>query len=238
MANLNVNSNMSTDENTFVNNNAMVKKKLQNGTYKIDIKRGKSKVWNTFGIIKNEEHEAIPNLVSCRSCLNVYKYNNRSTSNLVKHKCYILESSSQASVDKFQVDPESKRKMVGIFTLWCAVNTRPYSIVEDSWLKELIEFSISIGTKFGSNVDIDNLLPHPTTISRNINRVYEIYFEKTKLEISAIRDIGFGITSDLWTDNFFKKTYIAVTIHFVKEGNLVKRLLGLKSMEEEKCTRK
>ena len=238
MANLNVNSNMSTDENTFVNNNAMVKKKLQNGTYKIDIKRGKSKVWNTFGIIKNEEHEAIPNLVSCRSCLNVYKYNNRSTSNLVKHKCYILESSSQASVDKFQVDPESKRKMVGIFTLWCAVNTRPYSIVEDSWLKELIEFSISIGTKFGSNVDIDNLLPHPTTISRNINRVYEIYFEKTKLEISAIRDIGFGITSDLWTDNFFKKTYIAVTIHYVKEGNLVKRLLGLKSMEAEKCTRK
>lgn len=60
--------------------------------------------------------------------------------------------------------------------------------------------------------------------------------KKIKKEIATIKSNGYGLTSDLWTDNFLKKTYIALTMHYIKEGEIISRLLGMKCMEGERCT--
>lgn len=144
------------------------------------------------------------------------------------------ESSSSC---KIEVDAETKKKAVQIFTEWTIANCRPFRIVEDSGLKKVADFFISLGAKHGKNVDINSALPHPTTVSRNIHKLYQTYFQQISSEISSIKNIGFGLTSDIWTDNYIRKSYLSLTIHYINDSNLVVRLLGMKSMEGQICTR-
>lgn len=115
-------------------------------------------------------------------------------------------------------------------------NCRPFQLVADTGFHKVAKFLLSVGANFGTNVDIRSILPHPTTISRNIMNVYNKHFNKIKTEINSVKSVGFGLTSDLWTDNFIRRTYIAVTIHYIIDGNIFSRLLGMNSMDGEKCT--
>lgn len=218
-------------------NNSVIKAKIVSGEFKINNKRGRSKVWDVFGSIKNENGDEIQNLVACKNCFSVHKFNSKSTSNLVKHKCYILKKiKTDNKIEKTEVDVEDKKKSVLLVTEWTIENCRPFNIIRDCGLRNFVEFLISIGAKYGQNVDIDKLLPHPTTVSRNIQNLHNKYFEVVKTEIMSVKNIGYGLTSDIWTDNYLRTTYLSLTIHYVKEGKLITRLLGLKSMKGVSCT--
>lgn len=41
---------------------------------------------------------------------------------------------------------------------------------------------------------------------------------------------GCAITTDLWTDNYDKRTYITATLHFIHDSQLKELVLGLKSI--------
>lgn len=123
-------------------------------------------------------------------------------------------------------------------TEWVIKNCRSFNMVKDDGLQAVLKEFTLIGAKYGANVDIEKAIPHPTTISRNIANIYGQCFSKIKEEIALIEPNGFGLTTDVWTDDYLKRSYIALTIHFVKEGVLSVRLLGLKSMEGERCTSK
>lgn len=47
---------------------------------------------------------------------------------------------------------------------------RPFSAVEGSGFKKLIQSFWGVGTKYGKNIDLDDLLPKPTTILRNVRK--------------------------------------------------------------------
>lgn len=210
-------------------NSSNVKENIKSGTYKISDKRGRSKIWECFGIIKDENDEEILNFVACKTCTNVYKYNKSALSNLNKHKCYILMKSE----NKELVEPnqEAKKACTEVLTNWVVQDIRPYSIVNDAGLKEYSKLLLSFGIKFGSNLNVDALIPHPTTISRNVENSYIIQFNKLHSEISSIREIGYSLTCDLWTENFSKISYLALTCHFIMDGECKNKLLGVKSMK-------
>lgn len=193
-------------------------------------------MWEVFGSVKNENGDLIDKIVACRTCYNIYKHNSKTTSNLVRHNCYVL---SQSNKENTEMDVDSKTKAITtkILTQWTVENCRPFQIVNDTGLHQLIQHCLQIGAQFGKNINIKSMIPHPTTISNNIVKLYQTYHQKLKTEIEPIKTIGFGLTSDLWTDNYLRKTYVAVTIHFINKGELVRKLLGLISMEGEKCTR-
>lgn len=130
-----------------------------------------------------------------------------------------------------------KKKAVGVFTKWSVENCRPFKISTDSGFRNVAEFLIEIGSKYGPNVDIESLVPHPTTISRNIDSLYTCHFNELKSEIESVKDLGFALTTDLWSDSYLKKSFLSLTIHFVRDGQLFTRLLGFISMEGDKCTR-
>lgn len=71
-----------------------------------------------------------------------------------------------------------------------------------------------------------------------MGKLYEKYFQEIKLELNEIKQNGYGVTTDMWTDNYLKMSYLSVTIHYVKDGELKNRLLALRSMEGEKSTGK
>lgn len=213
---------------------ATIKQKLLTCEYKIVKKRGRSTVWEVFGKIQNNEGHEIEGFVACRKCKNVLKHADSGTSNLVKHKCV---HGDKKNTEK-EINGDEKSKAIKVFTKWTIENCRPLKIVSDSGLREVVKFSIEIGAKYGKDVNVNKLLPSRSSISRNIEVLYEEVFKKIKNEISEIKDIGFGITTDLWTENFLRKTYICVTIHYVLKGNAVNRLIGFRSMDNEKCTSK
>lgn len=215
---------------------ASIKQNILSGTFKITTKRGRSKIWDTFGKIVNQEGAEIANKVACIKCFTVLKYDSRTTSNLVRHKCYY--TTKETNTEKVEVNNETKKKATRLFSEWCIKNCRPFQFVQDTGLMQISEFLISIGAKYGPNVDVEKLLPHPTTISRNIEKIYEATFLNVKHEINAVCKNGFGLTSDIWTDNYLRKSYISLTIHYTKNDQLISRLIGLNSMNGERCTRK
>lgn len=224
----------STDTST-VTEESSIQSKILKGELVLRQKKGRSKVWEVFSTILDLDGKEVQ-YVSCNNCKKILKHSS-STSNLVRHKCYICKQKQESS-SKLELDESSKKTITKLITKWAVRNCRPYNIVADSGLEEVLEHFTLIGSKYGSNVDVKKSLPHPTTVSRNVENLYRLCFQSVREEISSIKETGFSITSDLWTDDYIKKTYIAATIHFVKDGVLKTKLLGLKSMEGERCTSK
>lgn len=101
---------------------------------------------------------------------------------------------------------------------WSIENCRPFQLVHDSGLKNFAEFIASVGAKYGADVDMEKLLPHATTVSRNINDLFDSAFAKVKKEIGEDCNNGYGLTSDIWTDNYLRQSYISLTMHHIKNG--------------------
>lgn len=215
--------------------NSDIKSKIQSGEYSISARRGRSTVWKIFGRIETQSGQLIAEAVVCRVCNNIYKFS-KSTSNLLRHKCYAMRP--KENIVKRDVDIKVKKEAAQIFTEWCIENCRPLHILDDSGFRKLAEFIISVGGIYGHNVDVNRLLPRPVTISRNIDKLYIKCFEKLTSEIAQIKNIGFGLTYEHCTDNFLHKSFLAINIHYVKNGKLCVKLLGIKSMDDEKCTSK
>lgn len=213
---------------------AKIKERLLNGEYSFNLKRGRSKIWDTFSRINDADGKEILETVACKICYGIYKFVG-SSSNLVKHKCY-AKTQNPKSVPDVNVDKETKQEGIKLATEWTVKNCRSFKLVADSGLKKFAKFLINVGANFGSNVNVDNLLPDPTTVSKNISALYETHFALIKEEIMIYKCFGYSITTDIWTDNFLRSSYVSCTVHYIKEGVLINRLLSIKSMEGDSTT--
>ena len=147
------------------------------------MRRGRSKVWDCFGPIFNDENKEIANFVACKMCYCVYKYNKNALSNLVNHKCYIEAKNENTGIE-IDVNQETKKKCTEVLTEWVVGDIRPYALVQDRGLMEFSKLMLAVGHKHGPNVNIANLLPHPTTVYRNVEQRYQIHFKNLKNDIT------------------------------------------------------
>lgn len=86
-----------------------MKTKINSGEYKITNKRGRSEVWNIFGpLINDKGEEILTHLVGCKTCNNVYKYSKNGTSNLTKHKCFVM-AKKEINPKYVEVSQEQKK---------------------------------------------------------------------------------------------------------------------------------
>ncbi|ALC38369.1 maker421, partial [Drosophila busckii] len=150
-----------------------------------------------------------------------------------RHKCVIMlkegDKPKEARRPGLSVDPQIKKKCTRIMTESTVKNGNFFSIIDDAGLKDLAEFFISVGANFGENANVDTLLPQPDTISRNIRNLYDSHFDEIQEEILAHKKFGYGITSNIWTDD--KTSYLSLTIQYIKEGAIINRLLAVKSID-------
>lgn len=152
----------------------------------------------------------------------------------MRHKCYATHNGND--VAQIEVNSDEKKGVLRVFCQWFIENCRPFEIAHDSGLKRFSEFLVQVGAKYGAHVNIEKLLPHPTTVSRNLSHLFDATFAKVKNEISVNCKYGFGLTSDMWTDNYLRQSYISLTIHYNNDGQLISRVLGLISMDGERST--
>uniref|UniRef100_A0A6P4EIC0 Uncharacterized protein LOC108042491 n=1 Tax=Drosophila rhopaloa TaxID=1041015 RepID=A0A6P4EIC0_DRORH len=97
-----------TTESSFKEYAATIKSKFLAGELKPTDSRGRSKVWDTFSRLATANGIVTTDAVVCNICKNIYKFE-RSTSNLVKHKCYIMANSRKRSLPVVDVPSETKK---------------------------------------------------------------------------------------------------------------------------------
>ncbi|CAG8841620.1 41395_t:CDS:2, partial [Gigaspora margarita] len=166
-------------------------------------KNGKSEVWQNFLEIVDLNNQYI-GYVSCKNCNNIFTYSQKSgTSHLLRHQC--ISSSNQLKITLFlpkkTILPTAKESTTNKIVNFVCKDLRPFEIIEGEGFRDFSQEMINIGAKFGQ-IQIDDLFPHPTTISRNIIK-------------------------NMWTDNYKKLSYISLTVHFIKNWQLKEQILAI-----------
>lgn len=206
---------------------ATIQKKLSYGLCKLIPKHnGKALFWKSFQVVVYTETEQNTNYVVCNKCQQLMSYRqSKGSSHLSRHKCAMLASSP--SIDhyfnkksKTNLPPHVIKECQEKCIQFCSQDIRPMDIVAGSGFKNLANFLIVVGSKFGE-VSADNLLPHPTTVQRNMLKIAD---NKREVIIDHIRPfIEKGLvasTTDMWTDNYKKRSYLSLTLHFIEDWKL------------------
>ncbi|GAA6085467.1 zinc finger protein 618-like [Tachysurus ichikawai] len=105
----------------------------------------------------------------------------------------------------------------------CCKDIRPYDIVAGNGFVDIVQH---LAAKFGT-FDVRDALPHPTTVSRHIEEKAQALQSSVATEIkSIIETYGCAITTDIWTEDYHKTSFISSTIHYTNNDFvLVSRVL-------------
>lgn len=199
--------------------NSELLKNIETGVFRVTKnKDSRSEIWNIFSQIEKDDGTTIDGVVICDKCNNILKYNGKQTSNLIRHKCYVLQNCNVAVKKVSNVDKEN---FLVSCSEWVVEDCRPFSIVDGDDFKKLVQSILSIGTKYGNNLDVSDMVPDSRTISRRVNEIAENKRLTMKQELIMAATSGTAcITTDLWTDNFVKRNFLCATFNFLKDLKL------------------
>ena len=88
---------------------------------------------------------------------------------------------------------------------------------------------ISIGSTYGQ-VNVDDVLPCRTTISRHMDGVVEVEKARLLKELDNVHQ--FGITTDLWSHDSTGHSYITVTAQYITEWEVKSKILATRVLDE------
>ncbi|CAF4921023.1 unnamed protein product [Rotaria sp. Silwood1] len=189
-------------------------------------KHAKSVKWaNYLQIFVNDSPQYFISCIKCH-CILTWKPND-GTNVMDKHdkSCKQYSSSStQQSIESFclpndkfkkQLINSTKRKLTNVLAECCAVDSLPFSVCRGDGFKELGNNLLKVGRQLGATVSIEEVIPDPTTISREIDKIYSARKEQLISYLSTLDH--FVITVDFWTEYQTKISYGGVTLHTYSE---------------------
>lgn len=210
--------------------NEKVSRCLVSGEYKLRPSiNGRSDVWKDFGVVTDQDGKVLP-YAACKSCFTVVSYTGRKsgTNSLKRHKCKsddrqtsILTALSVKSIQpKFaKVTQADKHKIIQLSTNYVCKDISPFEAVDGDGLLYLIQGVTDLQFKQSQPLNVRDIIPHSTTVSRNIHRQAEQ--EKQKLSETLIEALKVGnvsFTCDMWTDSFKQRSYTTITAHWISEN--------------------
>jgi hypothetical protein len=217
-----------------------VKFKLSNKEFSCQEKSGKSDVWQNFEEIINNEKQYTGYII-CKNCLDIYKYDYKKTgsSSLRRHKCEKDEKQSKITSywEKKTFPIVAKEITIKKITNFVCKDLHPFEIILGSGFREFSQEMINIGATY-ETLPVDDLFPHPTTISRNIAKEAESVKSTLTLKLKDIFQlVGGAFTTDMWTDDYRKISYISLTVHYIDENwQLKEQILAASKFPEVKHT--
>nr|DAA03872.1 TPA_inf: HDC12224 [Drosophila melanogaster] len=161
----------------------IIKTKILNGTYSVAIQRkGKSVIWSILCDILKENGTVLDGWLYCSKCRKVLKFVPNHISNLSRHKCCLtLRRPTELKI----VSESDKEEAIEVCTQWVVQDCQSFSAVTGAGFKNLVQFFLKIGAVYGEHVDVDDLLPDPTTLSLKAHSEAE---EKGTLVSAAIKE--------------------------------------------------
>lgn len=202
--------------------------KIETGIYKVSQKKKcRSKVWEFFCEVLDDNNVILKDIVVCRFCNKILKYINNSTTNLIRHKCYINNKPSENN--EIDVDVIDKKKVLKAAVNLCVKDVKPFSIIEGSGMKEYTKSCIEIGAKYGKHVSLNSMLPCSNTISNNVTELYNKLIPIIRSELELLENMA--ATTDIWTDDHKKISYLSLTVHYILNENLMERTLAVRELK-------
>lgn len=210
-----------------------MKDKLKTGELKRKTHSGKSDVWKTFKLIVENDTETCVGFAECQcGYLLAYDSKKTGTSTLIRHlkSCPGKSDERQSSILSFvpkTVPLRAKQAITDKCVDFCCQDLRPFSVVGGEGFKCLAQELITVGSTFG-RVPVDSVLPHYTTVSKACTEKAEVkrsvLIERVKKALASGCDVA--MSTDMWTDDFRKMSYLAITCHFAEtDFNLVGKTL-------------
>lgn len=140
---------------------------LSNGVYTLKKKNGRSDVWSRFALIIKENGKEIKGYYACFTCKKVLKQFGTATTNFSKHKCHKKKVRSSTEVS------EEDKKLFQISCVkWCILDIIPFEKLKGCGFQKVIECACNISQKYNQKINVEDLIPDPTTISNNIDALY------------------------------------------------------------------
>ena len=217
-----------------------IKKKLAAGEYTLIVKEGKSDVWKSFKLVVDADGKS-REYVQCNKCKALMSYDSKrtGTSTLNRHVANCKSTSdsggaSQKSIATYvtksadSVPLRVKQAVTQKCVIFCARDIRPFYTVKGKGFKELAQELINVGAERGK-VPVSSVLPAPNTISAHCKALAAKEREAFTANVkSHLKNGGtVGMTTDMWTDDFRKINYLAVTCHYIGDDyNLIGKNLA------------
>lgn len=207
--------------------------KIKSGEYITKEAYGKSNVWTCFKRIVKEINgiEEVQPFIMCGKCNHIFKYDKGSSpSNLRKHRCFKdmgdIETEYSASTDtdvsnrkksRVGVSDEIKKDITDKCVQFVTQDLRSFATVNGSGFKNLARCLVETGVKLASKkFDIDEILPHPTTVSRTLRNVHTRELERFVSGLQPLLEKGWcAATTDMWTDSKKLRNFMALTVHYL-----------------------
>jgi len=228
---------------------ASVLLKLNSGEYCLRKYDGKSMVWKDFSEVICASSKEYKNFVACNACntLFSYKHGDTGTSTLKRHSVSCTKPSSSSAQTKIvqfcskkQIKTNDKEKLLNACISVCTADLRPLCVFEGDGMREYSNCLIELGSKYGS-IKAEEVLPSRKMITNGIIKKGDSAITAVIMEITKLlaKSICIAFTTDLWTDNYKKKSFFSLICHYISdEYKLVERTLGCQEFTAEKKTAK
>ncbi|CAF3071012.1 unnamed protein product [Rotaria sp. Silwood2] len=183
-----------------------------------------SSFWSQFNLIC--VNKIVQNFVICNICQTIITYRSATgTGGLKKHSISCKKTSSpkatQSTITTYYgkkpsiVPVKLKKQITDAYVDFILLDSRPFKIVSDVGFRQLLQIVYNAG-KCSSNLgvlDFADALPHPTTVSRQIDQIYDV---RKKQLVDWCRTLDtYAITVDMWTEKFSGIHFCGVTIRHV-----------------------
>ncbi|CAF3987750.1 unnamed protein product [Rotaria sp. Silwood2] len=178
--------------------------------------------------------------VSCNECKTLLAFTSTNgTNNLKSHlsSCsktkIILNDLNQTTVHDFysssktiQIPKKMKLSVTQACAEFSALDGRAFDTMTGYGFQNLAQVLFDAGRSFtNSSIQIEDILPHPTTISRNVGRIYE----QSKMQLIQICEKlkSFCVVVGSWTEKFTGINYCGIALRYVDDNfRLLSFILG------------
>jgi len=124
-----------------------------------------------------------------------------------------------------EVPRHEKDKLVDLCVKFCALDLRPFNVVNGQGFKKVTQALVNIGADYG-RVDAESVLPHSSTISRRTSTVAEKIRQKFLPEVKqALKNESCSFDADMWSDKYTKTAYLTTTAQYVTPDFELKSLV-------------
>lgn len=152
---------VSTFNERYTTNSIPAYLKYKKTHFTIVDKSSGASCWKQFGlrakILGPNKYEIIKRFASCKSCYQTYSYSS-STTTLSHHKCSALNNNNgnqsklqMMSIVHGKTNERQKSSFVSLVSDWICSSTRPISIIEDTGLKNIVDYCFQTGVIFRSS---------------------------------------------------------------------------------------
>lgn len=144
----------------------------------------------------------------------------------------LFPSGENSKLAKVQtVVPTALKKTFSQAVTACVIlDNLPLSLPNGEGFKLYTQHILKVGQQFGSKINITDLLPEPTSVSSDITKLYERMLRKFKENINLLKYAA--ITTDLWSDNYHRNSYLGITLHFCDgKSQIIEKVLSIEHFD-------